>query len=68
MNQIVPERGGPSRPTLGPALPHLDPSHAWVLGLVVEPDGSLAGPGLSAWSAWAECSCPDYCERDHANE
>lgn len=65
MNQIVQERGEPSRPTLGL---HLDPSHAWVLGLVVEPDGSVAGPGLSAWSAWAECSCPDYCERDHANE
>lgn len=65
MSQSSPERGEPSRPTLGP---HLDPSHAWVLELVVETDGTVAGPGLAAWAVTAECTCPEFCERDHANE
>lgn len=58
-------RGEAQRPALGP---HLDPSHAWVLGLVVESDGTVAGPGLAAWAIGAECTCPEFCERDHANE
>lgn len=48
--------------------PHLEPAHAWVLGLLVEEDGGVAGPGLAAWAVEAACTCQDFCERDHANE
>ncbi len=65
MVEVAQERGKPPRPTLDS---HLDPSHAWVLGLLVESDGSVAGPGLAAWAVAAECTCPEFCEHDHANE
>lgn len=64
-----------SQPDLAPRLSprptldsNFDPSHAWVLGLVVESDGTVAGPGLAAWAIGAECTCQEFCERDHANE
>lgn len=40
---------------------------AWV-GLVVESDGTVAGPDLALWANSPECTCPDFCERDHENE
>jgi hypothetical protein len=49
-------------------LERLDPAKLWVLGLAVEPDGSVTGPGLRRFSFWAECECPGDCNRDHENE
>jgi hypothetical protein len=46
----------------------LDRRNLWVLGLVVEPDGTIVGPGLRRFSFWAACECPDDCSRDHENE
>jgi len=46
----------------------LEPSHLWVLGLAVDDDGTLVGPGRGQNSYWAECECPDDCLRDHENE
>ena len=46
----------------------LEPSHLWVLGLALDDEGSLIGPGLRPYSYWAECDCPDDCLRDHGNE
>ena len=54
----------PSKEPIG----SLEPSHLWVLGLVVDDDGSLVGPGRRQDSSWAECECPDNCLRDHENE
>jgi hypothetical protein len=53
------------------SMPHLellDPTKLWVLGLTIDPDGSVAGPGLRRFSFWAECECPGDCNRDHENE
>jgi len=46
----------------------LAPSHLWVLGLAVDDDGSLVGPGKRQYSYWAECECPGDCLKDHENE
>lgn len=46
----------------------LEPSHLWVLGLALDDDGSIVGPGRRRYSDWAECECPDDCLRDHENE
>ena len=54
----------------------IDPAKAWMLGIVVEADGSLrAAPaadlprfGRRAETARGErtdCTCPDYCELEH---
>ena len=54
----------------------IDPAKAWMLGIVVEPDGSLrAVPAAelprfgrraeNARGERAECTCPDYCELEH---
>jgi hypothetical protein len=56
--------GQPASETVG----SLEPSHLWVLGLAVDDDGSLVGPGRRQDSSWAECECPDDCLRDHENE
>ena len=45
----------------------LDPGHLWVLGLLVDNDGAIAGPGRREYSYWADCDCPDLCLRDHEN-
>jgi hypothetical protein len=50
------------------AVGSLEPSHLWVLGLAVDDEGSLVGPGNGPSSSWAECECPDDCLRDHDNE
>jgi len=31
-------------------------------------DGELPGPEDPPTSELAECTCPDFCERDHDNE
>jgi len=54
----------PIRTTIG----SLDPSHLWVLGLAIDGDGALVGPGGRQDSYWAECECPDDCLKDHENE
>ena len=46
----------------------LEPSHLWVLGLAVDDDGSLVGPGRRQDGYLADCECPDDCLRDHDNE
>ena len=54
----------------------IDPAKAWMVGVLVESDGSLrAAPaaelpqfGRRAESAHGEtlaCTCPDYCELEH---
>ena len=45
-----------------------DPGKLWMLGIAVEPDGTLTGPGLRRYSFWADCECPDDCNRDHEND
>jgi hypothetical protein len=57
-----------ARPSSAPTLEPLDPGKLWVLGLAIEPDGSVAGPGLRRFSFWADCECPGDCNRDHENE
>ncbi len=46
----------------------LEPSHLWVLGLTLDEDGAVVGPGRREYSYWAECECPGDCLRDHENE
>jgi hypothetical protein len=46
----------------------LEPSHLWVLGLTLDDEVSLAGPGRREYSYWADCECPGDCLRDHENE
>ena len=43
----------------------VEPSRAWILGLVVEPDGSLSGPGSERTREWPSCACLDECAVDH---
>ena len=57
----------PIRPTR-PLLETLDPTRLWVLGLGIDEAGDVIGPGQRQFSFWAECECPDACNRDHANE
>ena len=58
----------------------IDPRHAWMLGIVVDDDGSLR-PAPSAGDPrfgalrpdlphdeLPTCTCPDYCELDHEVE
>ena len=57
-----------TRKSVTPAVGWLEPSHLWALGLTVDEDGSVVGPGRRQYSYWAECECPDDCLRDHENE
>jgi hypothetical protein len=54
----------PVKETIG----SLEPSRLRALGLAVDEDGSLVGPGRRQYSYWAECECPHDCLRDHENE
>ena len=57
----------------GPAA--IDPAKAWMLGLVVEDDGTLRPAPAAAPPAFGalderqrepiHCTCPDYCELEH---
>lgn len=42
----------------GSDLASVEPSRAWILGLVVEPDGTLTGPGLARADWPAEATEP----------
>jgi hypothetical protein len=64
MSDILPT---PARPKQR-FIEALEPSRAWILGLVVEPDGSLSGPRLAPPLSWPECDCPDDCALDHEND
>jgi hypothetical protein len=64
----------PSRPE--PQHDAIDPAKAWILGVLVEDDGSLRPPPATAIS-WGSgeregrrretpiCTCPDYCDLEH---
>lgn len=65
MTEPVTQAGEPPRPILDARLAA---TRARVLGLVVESDGTVAGPGRAPWVSSTECTCPDFCERDHENE
>lgn len=50
-------------------LDELEPSHLWVLGMAVDRPARPARREKADLPAWAaECTCPDWCPRDHANE
>ena len=57
-------RTGPARRP----LESYEPRKLWLLGITLESDGTLTGPGLRRYSFWAECECPADCNRDHENE
>jgi hypothetical protein len=58
----------PQRPTNDPRAANFDPSHLWILGLAVDENGTLTGPGNRRDSYLVDCNCPDVCLRDHENE
>jgi hypothetical protein len=43
----------------------IEPSRAWILGLVVEPDGSVSGPASERTLEWPSCESPDEGATDH---
>ena len=49
--------------TLTPPTPQasmsVEPSRAWILGLVVEPDGSVSGPAAELAAEWPSDDRPD---------
>jgi hypothetical protein len=69
------------RPTAVPTRITIDfrdaihPSRTWILGLGDSSADRVEllafehpGPNASATALTAECTCPEPCERDHANE
>ncbi len=58
------------KPATRPADPlaALDRRNLWVVGLGVDEDGSIVGPGQRRYSFWADCECPDDCLRDHETD
>ncbi len=65
MTEPVTQAGEPPRPIPDARLAATRP---WALGIVAESDSTVTGPGLAPWASSAECTCPDFCERDHENE
>ena len=63
--QEAPMALDPLAPSTGQATATVEPSRAWILGLVVEPDGSLSGPGSERTREWPSCACLDECAVDH---
>jgi hypothetical protein len=59
---------GELRQSVKESVGSLEPSHLWALGLAIDDDGSIVGPGKRQYSYWAECECPGDCLRDHENE
>ena len=51
--------------TLATAL-SVDPSRAWILGLVVSADGTVSGPSLEEPLEWPTCECPAECDLHEA--
>jgi hypothetical protein len=64
---MEPQPQKPATSTTDP-LAALDRRNLWVVGLAVDDDGGIVGPGLGRYSFWADCECPDDCLRDHENE
>ncbi len=59
-----------TRPDQRRAPAAIDPAKAWMLGLVVEDDGTLRPAPAAAPPAFGalddlRCTCPDYCELEH---
>ena len=48
-----------------PAPVSVDPSRAWILGLVVESDGSVSGPASERTLEWRSCDCLEDCTGEH---
>ena len=44
----------------------VDPSRAWILGLVVAADGTVSGPSLEEPLEWPLCECPAECDLHEA--
>ena len=44
----------------------VDPSRAWILGLVVGADGTISGPSLEEPLEWPMCACPAECDLHEA--
>ena len=49
-------------------LPTLGSMNALAIVEPEEPHVALAGPVVLSAAELAECTCPDWCERDHDNE
>jgi hypothetical protein len=43
-------------------------ARSWALGPVDGSNRPVAGATLTRWARSAECTCPEFCERDHENE
>ena len=64
-----------TRPSQRRSPAAIDPAKAWMLGLVVEDDGTLLPAPAAAPPAFGaldegrrqpiRCTCPDYCELEH---
>lgn len=55
-------------PPTQPDAPTVEPSRAWILGLVIESDGSVSGPASEPTVEWpageGPCVCVSEEERD----
>jgi hypothetical protein len=40
----------------------------WALGPLGASANPVTGASLARWARSAECTCPEFCERDHENE
>ncbi len=58
----------PIAPQASSAIAAVESSRAWILGLVVEPDGSVSGPGSVAVSEWPLRDCALDCAIDHEHD
>jgi hypothetical protein len=47
--------------------PQIDPSRAWILGIIVNEDGTATGLGALSYANSTSCECPDDCAIDHEN-
>jgi hypothetical protein len=56
------------KPQGQPGLSDLATAHLWVVGLALDREGAVTGPGHRTASYWAACECPDLCLRDHEND
>jgi len=66
---LAPQEAPMALDTLAPptrqSIATVEPSRAWILGLVVESDGSLSGPGSERTLEWPSCACLDECAGHH---
>lgn len=52
-------------PPIHQAPAAVEPSRAWILGLVVESDGTVSGPASERTLEWSSWTCPGDCAVDH---